>query len=127
MSPDVSRSSRIKSPTSSLQDRFLSPRSRFQAAASSPRRMFSDLGGSLSQTQTEKAVLRREGDKSLAAFREAGLTEVSTEDLGLLPPFTKRLGGTDTWELVDANGEVGVWVQGEDRAEAVVKLLNAVG
>ena len=42
----------------------------------------------------------------------------------LLGPFTARPNGGDGFEIVDANGIVGIWCRGEWLSGVLVKLLN---
>jgi len=45
--------------------------------------------------------------------------------INLIGPFHVRRTGIEGFEIIDANGDVGIWVYGEERAAYLLELLNA--
>ena len=43
----------------------------------------------------------------------------------LVGPFEKRQSGTNSYELLDANGIVGIWVVGRANADRLLAALNS--
>ena len=50
-----------------------------------------------------------------------------SNEVTLVGPFSARYNGGDGYELLDGNGEVGIWVRGEANAERVAALLSLAG
>ena len=47
-----------------------------------------------------------------------------SNDLTLVGPFSARHNGGDGYEILDGNGDVGIWVRGEANAERIAAILS---
>jgi hypothetical protein len=49
---------------------------------------------------------------------------VRSNEVTLLGPFSARHNGGDGYEILDGNGDVGIWVRGEANAERIAAILS---